>query len=131
MKKFISYIGALALVVSVYGLFELKQHVQDLRSQLREVNKQLQQEQDSMYILQAELAYLKSPQRIAALSKKYLELEPIKVSQLSASFSGELSKEIKKYHNVKFIAKKSNKTLVSWRYKKTPSQYIMQVSSQR
>ena len=120
------YLGLISVLVSVYWLFTIKQHVEDLTQQLLEVNQQIQQEQDYIHVFNAELSYLKSPKRLKQLATKYLDLQPIQPEQLIANIvddSKNMKINLKKYNiaKIKKAPNKSNKHLVNWRYKKPPT----------
>ena len=90
-----------AICVSVYCLFQVKQHVQDFNLQLTEIEKQIRQEEDSIQMFRAELAYLKSPARIQNLAHKYLDLKPVQPKQMLAQTVDIDSTKVKKYNDVK------------------------------
>jgi cell division protein FtsL len=125
-NKSLSLIGVILLALSIYGVFAIKQMVLDLRVHYAELERQLDQEKDTIYILKAELAYLQSPKRIKELADRYLKLDSIKPSQMVANL---LCDEKLPSENKVQLAE--NKPHVRWRYKKSSSKYITTVSHTR
>ncbi len=119
----LSLIGIVLLIVSVYAVLSIKQIVLDLRIHYTELERQIEQEKDTIYILKAELAYLQSPDRIKKLADKYLKLDSIKSAQM-------VDNPIYKGVNIRAIKSSlaDNKGHMKWRYKKPPSKYITTVS---
>ena len=123
----------LLLGLSAYWLFFVKQYVKDLKQQLDEVTQQINQEQDSIHIFRAELSYLRSPQRIAKLSDKYLRLESTRPSQMIANIDGLGSdlvlKNIGSVNDKTKIVTSQNYEKTKWRYKRGPGhKYLMEAS---
>jgi cell division protein FtsL len=65
------------LAVMALGLYLVKYWVQDVKREAAQVEATLQSEQEALHLLKAEWAYLNRPERLAGLSKKYLELAPV------------------------------------------------------
>ena len=121
--KVISYIIIILCLLTIYGLFTIKDSVVTLTLELEEVKKQVRNEQDAIRILKAELAYLGSPERIQKLAHKYLILEKPKVTQITKDpLLEEKSEQSKIFASAKTL-RKSNK----WRYKKGPAKYLTMV----
>lgn len=118
LNKIPFYLAFILCLVTVFGLFTVKDNVMTLKVELQEVKKQVQNEEDAIRILKAELAYLGSPERIQKLAEKHLNLEKPKVTQM---ISDPLADENKK---AKAIASKADKKPIKWRYKKGPSKYL-------
>lgn len=98
-----------------------------LKSELKEVKKQVQYEQDTIHILKAELAYLTSPERLRELSNQYLNLKSIKVVQMIADpIIASKHKELEPLSKNKIYAANTK-----WKYKKGQSQYLTTVSGKR
>jgi len=115
------YIALFLCSFAAIMLFSIKDVVLTLRSELREVKKQIEAEGDTIHILKSELAYLSSPSRLRTLSDQYLKLETTKVSQLVEDPS------IAKHNenlNSATIAYEAYSRKMKWRYKKGPSQYV-------
>jgi len=78
-------IWLLILFISAFCLFQVKYKVQDLRKDLAEINRQLEQERDAIHVLKAEWAYLNQPDRLRSIAERHLELVPVKVGQIAPS----------------------------------------------
>ncbi|MBN8523475.1 MAG: hypothetical protein J0M23_06440 [Rickettsiales bacterium] len=123
LYKIISYITIILCLLTIYGLFTIKDSVVTLRLELEEVKKQVRNEEDTIRILKAELAYLGSPERIQKLANKYLILEKPKVTQITKD---PLLKE-NLDQNKTFASAKSFTKPSKWRYKKGPVKYLTMV----
>ena len=120
-----SFLGILILSVSIYSLFIIKNRVSNLREQIAEINRQLEEEKNNIYTLRAELAYLQSPERIKRLAYKYLNLKEISLAQI-------IDNPIYEENSQAIAAAASSQPkAVKWRYKKLPSKYFQTVSDHR
>ena len=70
-------IGAIAL-----GLFQLKHAVQRQEDELARLNRELLASEEAIHVLEAEWSYLNRPERLTALARRHLELEPMKPEQI-------------------------------------------------
>jgi cell division protein FtsL len=113
-------------LITVYGLFHIKDRVTTLRAELKEVKKQIESEQDTMHILKAELAYLTSPERLQRLAKSYLDLKTTEVSQMTDDPL--IEEQPGKLVTTKLAGAEIKINNVKWRYKKGPSKYVTRVS---
>ena len=119
------YLVLTLCLVTVYTLFNIKDRVMSIRSELIEVKKQVQNESDTIHLLKAELAYLTSPERLKRLNDGYLNLKDTQVSQMVVD---PLKKrETKQIASAKILRKNG----VKWRYKKGPSKYLTMVSGKK
>ncbi len=75
-----------ALTLGAVGLYLVKYWVQDVQAHVNETSVALKKERESLHLLGAEWAYLNRPERLKALSARYLELQPVKSAQF-VSFS--------------------------------------------
>lgn len=82
MKKKVILVGTLAIGMLVFGLFQVKYKVYNLKRDLAEINRQLAADTDAIQVLKAEWAYLNKPERIEKLARKYLNLHTINVAQI-------------------------------------------------
>jgi hypothetical protein len=82
MVRYTTFFAIVILVVSIFGLFQVKFYVQDLSKDIIELGRQLKQEKESLHILKAEWTYLNQPERLRQLAGKYLQLDNIKLSQM-------------------------------------------------
>lgn len=79
MTGFILFLIGVALTV---GLYYVKTRAQTARKQAVKLERQIEQEEASLRVLQAEIAYLESPERLSALSKAHIGLEPVAVKDV-------------------------------------------------
>lgn len=124
-------------LVTIYGLFSIKNNVMALRAELTEVKKQINRETDSIHVLKAEFAYLTSPQRLKALNDRHLKLKETKVSQMivdpikkSNSSQGTTiaSKDSSRGNIIRNNMDRGN---VKWRFKKGPTKYLTLTSGKK
>jgi len=71
----------LALVLSI-GVFRITYQVDELEKELRVLNKEILNEQETIHILKAEWSYLNDPHRLEDLAKRWLGLEEMSGGQL-------------------------------------------------
>lgn len=68
-------------------LFQTTQRVSDGRQKLAALTHDLQEEEETLRVLQAEWSYLNQPDRLEKLSREYLKLSPMKGQQFSRTGS--------------------------------------------
>lgn len=73
---------ALSVIVGGF-LFQTTQRVNDGRGRLAVLTQEIQQEEESLRVLQAEWSYLNQPDRLEKLSREYLNLSPMKGRQFA------------------------------------------------
>ncbi|MBL8690790.1 MAG: hypothetical protein JNL04_16925 [Rhodospirillaceae bacterium] len=73
----------IAAILIGCGLYQLKYEVQAKEERLARLNRQIQQEQEAIHVLNAEWAFLNRPDRLADLSKRHLELSQVEPTQFS------------------------------------------------
>lgn len=66
------------------GLFNVSQNVRDYESTLKNLNKKITHEQDTINTLQAEWYFLNQPARLEKLAKKHTDLAPMGGQDLMA-----------------------------------------------
>ncbi len=122
--KRLNWVLLICIVFVVAYMFKIKGDVQDLNSELAQLSSQIQQEKNQQSVLKAEMAYLRSPERLQRLAMEYLDLESIKPAQLVMADSGG-----GKLNATKFavISKKASKA--KWKYKNTNYSNIRTVSA--
>lgn len=106
-------------LITIYTLFNIKEGVISIKSEIVEVNKQLQHEMDTIHLLKAELAYLSSPERLKQLNEQYIKLNETQISQMDV----DPLKDQNIVHTKQVITARKNN--VKWRYKKGPPKYVM------
>jgi cell division protein FtsL len=79
MTGFILFLIGVALTV---GLYYVKTRAQTARKQAVKIERQIEQEEASLRVLQAEIAYLENPERLKALSEEQLGLQPVSVKNV-------------------------------------------------
>ena len=84
MKRSITVLTLLILVVVSYGLYNLKYEVEDLQDQANAYKAQMEEDRRAIKVLQAEWAYLTRPDRLQRLAGKFLDLEPTVARQVGA-----------------------------------------------
>lgn len=82
MKRNVVIIGVLTIGLSVFGMFQVKYKVYNLKRDLIEINRQLAADKDSIRVLKAEWAYLNKPDRVEKLANKYLKMSNVAVAQV-------------------------------------------------
>ena len=104
----------IALVIILAGalsVYQIKFRVQNLRKDIAEIERQLKQEKESVHVLKAEWAYLNTPKRLRSMTEKYLQLQPVQVSQVG--FIGNKDKQlIADYDNDVETKKSASKAIV-------------------
>ena len=79
LTGFILFLIGVGLMV---GLYYVKTRSQTARKQAVSLERQIEQEEASLRVLSAEIAYLESPERLGVLSKEHLGLQPIVVKDV-------------------------------------------------
>lgn len=83
MNKFAALVWMLVIVVAAFLLYRVKYEVQNLRTQIADTSHQLEMERESLHVVAAEWAYLNRPERLQALSAKYLSTSSLMVNQIA------------------------------------------------
>jgi len=79
MTGFLLFIIGVALTV---GLYYVKTRAQTARKHAVKIERQIAQEETSLRVLRAEIAYLESPERLKSLSEAHLGLQPVVVKDV-------------------------------------------------
>ncbi|KAF8818913.1 cell division protein FtsL [Rickettsia endosymbiont of Cardiosporidium cionae] len=111
-KKILLIISITTSVIMSYMIFFIKSEVMTIKQEISIINQQILSEKDTINILNAELSYLITPERLRRLSNKYLALSA--PNNLSQIISDPLSNNHIVTKNYRHIANKQNK---KWRYK--------------
>ncbi|MBV8061854.1 MAG: hypothetical protein JO126_00315 [Alphaproteobacteria bacterium] len=72
------------IIAASVGLYRTSDHVQELDRHLRSVNAEIDAEQESIHVLNAEWSYLTNPARIEGLAKRHLALRPSTTTQIAS-----------------------------------------------
>jgi len=86
MQRSTIFLGLLALSLG-FILFEVKYEVVRMEQNLFRAASQIHQEQDNLHMLKAEWSHLNEPQRLQKLALKYLDVIPVKRTQVAAIFA--------------------------------------------
>lgn len=79
MTGFLLFLIGVALTV---GLYYVKTRAQTARKYAVKIERQIAQEEASLRVLRAEIAYLENPERLKVLSETHLGLQPIAVKDV-------------------------------------------------
>jgi len=74
MTAFILFVIGVSLTV---GLYYVKTRAQSAKKEVRRLERLISQEEVSLRVLKAEVAYLENPARLKGLSSQHLGLEPV------------------------------------------------------
>ena len=79
MTAFILFVIGVSLTV---GLYYVKTRAQSAKKEVRRLERLITQEEASLSVLKAEIAYLENPARLQELSSQHLNLEPVEVENV-------------------------------------------------
>lgn len=82
MPRFAKLLWVALLVASAFGLYMVKYRVQGIQAEIAAINRQMEDERESLHVVAAEWSYLNQPERLQQLSENYLKLQPVKVAQM-------------------------------------------------
>jgi hypothetical protein len=108
----------LLLALSLYGLFQIKYKVLELKRETKALASRLDSEKRECEALKVEWTYLTNPQRVALLAAKYLNLSKTHVDQISAVQSKNIYKVSDFKKNTKILNVSFKKQHGNWRYRK-------------
>jgi cell division protein FtsL len=74
--------GLIMLGISAAFLFAIKYTVQNLRTELKNINYKILSERENIHVLNAEISYLTNPKRIKSLTDEKLSLRAPKREQI-------------------------------------------------
>lgn len=82
-------------VIAGYATIQFKYEVQALERELTQLDTKILRHQEAIHVLKAEWAYLNEPARLERLSRSYLDLSPVRGSQIQdlASLPGRATGE--------------------------------------
>lgn len=87
MRRLFTFIAAICALASGAALMQLKHAVQEQAEEVEAIANQIHTDQESLRILEAEWAYLTSPQTLQELSIEFLALMPPSPKQVVGSVS--------------------------------------------
>lgn len=82
MNRMATTLVLLLAVIAGSGLYQLKYKTQRLQQEVMGLERQLVTDRAAIRVLEAEWTYLTRPERLAALSKRYLALAPTRGEQI-------------------------------------------------
>ncbi|MFZ2872448.1 cell division protein FtsL, partial [Zavarzinia sp.] len=78
-------LAAIGLAVGTAAtLYQVKYEVRLLEQEARELHRGVTRERQSIQVLDAEWAFMNQPSRIQDLAERYLDLKPVKPSQITS-----------------------------------------------
>lgn len=77
-----SIVAMVCFSIAAFGLYCVKYFVQDVQRDVVVLKADLGRENESLHLLNAEWAYLNRPERLHALSDRYLQLQPLDSRQI-------------------------------------------------
>jgi hypothetical protein len=82
-------------VAAGFATIQFKYDVQALERELVQLDSEILRHQEAIHVLKAEWAYLNEPARLERLSRRYLDLSPLRGSQIAnlASLPGRVAGE--------------------------------------
>jgi cell division protein FtsL len=84
MTSWLRFFSLGLIAVSMIGLYALKLNVKDMQDQIADLDAQIAQHQETMHVLQAEVAYLTRPERLSALQELYFpDMKPVIAQQVT------------------------------------------------
>lgn len=104
--RFTTLISMVCFGIAAFGLYLVKYTVQDVQRDVAALQEDLNKEQESLHLLNAEWAYLNRPERLRALADRHLDLMPLdsrqiqQVSILPAAYDSSASTEQPLLHTV-------------------------------
>lgn len=109
--KNLNYLLVSMVIGIIIHMFHVKNEVQDLNFELKQINGELSHAKNHLGLLKAELAYLNSPDRIQALANQYLHMQIVQPKQF-------VNKEKKSNHLgiSKFLELANKNSSKTWRY---------------
>ncbi len=73
------------IVAAAFGLYQVKYRVHTIRTQIADVQQQIENERENLHVVAAEWTYLTRPDRLKRLSSNYTNLQPLSSKQVVAS----------------------------------------------
>jgi len=81
-NKFLLFLGFVCLVATGYLVLAIKHQVQNLKKDMYAVHRDLEDSKDEINLLEAEWEHLNAPERLQALSDRYLGMNSAEPMQL-------------------------------------------------
>ena len=77
MIKYPSFLAILVIIFIAISLYQIKYFITKKEMELAEINKKIKNTQQELYILRAELSYLKRPDRLEKIAKNKLKMTEV------------------------------------------------------
>ena len=77
MIRYPSFLFVFFIIFVAISLYQIKYSISKKEIELAEINKDLKQAMSNLYILRAELSYLKRPDRIERIALTKLKMRPV------------------------------------------------------
>ena len=77
MIKYPSFLVVFLIIFTAVSLYQIKHFITKQEIELAETNKAIKTTQSDLYILQAELSYLKRPDRLEQIAKNKLNMKDV------------------------------------------------------
>lgn len=77
MIKYPSFLVVFLMIFTAVSLYQIKHFITKKEIELAETNKAIKTTQSDLYILQAELSYLKRPDRLEQIAKNKLNMKDV------------------------------------------------------
>ena len=77
MIKYPSFLVVFLMIFTAVSLYQIKHFISKKEIELAETNKAIKTTQSDLYILQAELSYLKRPDRLEQIAKNKLNMKDV------------------------------------------------------
>lgn len=82
MLRFLNVVAIVALMGSAVYAYSIKYHTILRAEQIAKMKHEAKAERDAIAVLRAEWSFLTRPERVQQLADKYLDLQPLTVSQI-------------------------------------------------
>lgn len=76
------FICVLAISVLAFAVYQVEYRVQEMRGQLKEINKQIASDKKAIHVLSAEWSYLNQPERLKSMADKFLKMDYVSASKI-------------------------------------------------
>jgi hypothetical protein len=84
MKHWLRFFSWGLMALSMVALYTIKLNVKDMQDQIADLDGQIAQHQETVHVLQAEVAYLTRPERLTALQQLYFpDMKPVSAQQIT------------------------------------------------
>jgi len=77
MIKYPSFLVVFLMIFTAVSLYQIKHFITKKEIELAEINKEIKTTRSDLYILKAELSYLKRPDRLEQIAKNKLNMKSI------------------------------------------------------